>query len=153
MPMAEIVYGSRAAGGQRRRWRGWRRLYQAGLIDPEFATKTTDKSNEIVVGGSGGHHDGAVVALPGGRWRIRSASTRTPTGSPSCFKDKDGAYTFAMGDYTYSFVVVKKGYAHPEIGAEDSQRAERLELRPERRAAVLSELQRDLDAALSRSRS
>jgi putative aldouronate transport system substrate-binding protein len=56
----EIVYGSLQPETKEALAR-LAALYQAGVIDPEFATKTTDNSNEIVVGGKGRHHDGTVV--------------------------------------------------------------------------------------------
>ncbi len=89
-------------------------LYQDGVIDPEFATKNTDKSNEIVVGGKGGIMMGPWW-LPW--WPLADSVSNDPNADwqPFMIKDKDGNYTFAMGDYTYSFVVVKKGYPHPEL--------------------------------------
>ena len=89
-------------------------LYQDGVIDPEFATKNTDASNEIVVGGKGGIMMGPWW-VPW--WPLADSVNLDPNANwqPYMLKDKDGANTFAMGDYTYSFVVVKKGYAHPEV--------------------------------------
>ncbi len=89
-------------------------LYQDGVIDPEFATKNTDASNEILVGGKGGIMMGPWW-VPW--WPLADSVNLDPNANwqPYRLKDKDGAYTFAMGDYTYSFVVVKKGYAHPEV--------------------------------------
>ncbi len=34
---------------------------------------------------------------------------------PFVIKDNKGEYTYSMGAYTYGFVVVRKGYAHPEV--------------------------------------
>ncbi len=89
-------------------------MYQAGLIDPEFATKNTDKSNEIVVGGSGGIMMGPWWLS---WWPLADSVSNDPNANwqPFMIQDKDGAYTFAMGDYTYTFVVVKKDYPHPEL--------------------------------------
>ena len=89
-------------------------MYQAGVIDPEFATKTTDKSNEIIVGGKGGIMMGPWWAS---WWPLADSVKNDPNADwqPFMIQDKDGKYTFAMGDYTNSFVVVKKGYAHPEL--------------------------------------
>jgi putative aldouronate transport system substrate-binding protein len=89
-------------------------LYQDGVIDPEFATKNTDASNEIVVGGKGGIMMGPWW-VPW--WPLADSVNLDPNANwqPYMLKDKEGEYTFAMGDYTYSFVVVKKGYPHPEI--------------------------------------
>jgi putative aldouronate transport system substrate-binding protein len=89
-------------------------LYKEGVIDPEFATKNTDKSNEIVVGGRGGIMMGPWW-VPW--WPLADSVNNDPNADwqPFLIKDKNGNYTFSMGEYTYSFVVVKKGYPHPEI--------------------------------------
>ena len=90
------------------------RMYQDGLIDPDFATKNGDTSNEIVVSGKGGIMIGpwwipwfplndSVKNDPNANWQ------------PFMLKDKNGKYTFSMGDFTNSFVVVKKGYPQPEV--------------------------------------
>mgnify|MGYP000868810125 CR=1 FL=1 len=109
----EIVYGSLQPETKEALAR-LAALYQAGIIDPEFATKTTDNSNEIVVGGKAGIMMGPWW-IPW--WPLADSVNLDPNANwqPFMLKDKDGDYTFAMGDYTYSFVVVKKGYAHPEI--------------------------------------
>ncbi|MCB0068146.1 MAG: extracellular solute-binding protein, partial [Caldilineaceae bacterium] len=49
----EIVYGSIQPETKEALTR-LAAMYQAGIIDPEFATKDGDKANEIVVGGRGG---------------------------------------------------------------------------------------------------
>jgi len=89
-------------------------LYKDGVIDPEFATKDGDKANEIIVGGKGGIMMGPWW-VPW--WPMADAVSNDPDADwqPFMIKDKNGKYTFAMGDYTYSFVVVKQGYAHPEV--------------------------------------
>jgi putative aldouronate transport system substrate-binding protein len=89
-------------------------MYKAGIIDPEFATKNTDKSNEIVVGGNGGIMMGPWWLS---WWPLADSVNSDPNADwqPFMLQDKDGKYSFAMGDYTNSFVVVKKGYPHPEV--------------------------------------
>ncbi|HHY56063.1 MAG TPA: extracellular solute-binding protein [Chloroflexi bacterium] len=89
-------------------------LYKAGIIDPEFATKDTGKANEIIVGGKGGIMMGPWW-IPW--WPLADSVSNDPNANwqPFLIKDKNGEHTFAMGDYTYSFVVVKKGYPHPEL--------------------------------------
>ncbi len=89
-------------------------MYKEGLIDPEFATKDTGKANEIVVGGRGGIMMGPWW-IPW--WPLADSVSNDPNADwqPFLIKDKNGKYTFAMGQYTYSFVVVKKGYPHPEL--------------------------------------
>ncbi len=89
-------------------------MYKDGLIDPEFATKNTDKSNEIIVGGKGGIMFGPWW-IPW--WPLTDSVANDPNADwqPFLIKDKNGEYTFSMGDYTYSFVVVRKGFSNPEI--------------------------------------
>ncbi len=89
-------------------------MYQAGIIDPEFATKNADKANEIVVGGKSGIMMGPWWIS---WWPLADAVNNDPNADwqPYMIKDKNGGYSFGMGGYTYSFVVVKKGYPHPEI--------------------------------------
>jgi putative aldouronate transport system substrate-binding protein len=89
------------------------KMYQDGLIDPDFATKNTDKSNELVVGGKAGIMIGPWWIS---WWPLNDSLKNDPKANwqPFLLKDKNGKHTFSMGDYTNSFVVVKKGFAHPE---------------------------------------
>lgn len=89
-------------------------MYQDGLVDPEFATKNAEKANEAVVGGRSG--------IMFGPWWISwyplsDSVTNDPAANwqPYLIGGESGDYTFAMGDYTNSFIVVKKGFPHPEI--------------------------------------
>lgn len=109
----EIVYGSIQPETKEALTR-LAAMYQAGIIDPEFATKDGDKANEIVVGGRGGIMMGPWWIS---WWPLADSVNNDPNADwqPFMIKDKNGNYTFGMGDYTYSFVVVKKGYPHPEI--------------------------------------
>ncbi len=89
-------------------------MYQAGLIDPDFATKNTDTSNQIVVGGEGGIMIGPWWIS---WWPLNDSVKNDPNADwqPYLLKDNNGQFTYSMGDYTNSFVVVKKGYVHPEV--------------------------------------
>ncbi len=89
-------------------------MYQEGVIDPEFATKNTDKSNELVVGGRAGIMMGPWWTS---WWPLADAVNSDPNADwqPFLIQDKNGDYSYAMGDYTNSFVVVKKGFPHPEV--------------------------------------
>ncbi len=90
------------------------RWYQEGLIDPEFATKDGGKSNEIPVAGKSGIMMGPWW-IPW--WPLVDSVTNDPNADwwPYLIQDKNGGQTFSMGDYTYSYVVVRKGYPHPEV--------------------------------------
>ena len=89
-------------------------MYQDGIIDPDFATKNTDASNEIVVSGRGGIMIGPWWIS---WWPLNDSVKNDPNADwqPFMIKDNNGECTYSMGDYTNSFVVVKKGYAHPEV--------------------------------------
>jgi putative aldouronate transport system substrate-binding protein len=89
-------------------------MYKAGIIDPEFATKNTDKSNELPVGGKSGIMMGPWWIS---WWPLADSVKNDPNADwqPYLIQDKNGDHIYSMGDYTNSFVVVKKGYAHPEI--------------------------------------
>jgi putative aldouronate transport system substrate-binding protein len=108
----EVVYGSVQPEVKEALGR-LAQMYKDGIIDPEFATKDTGKSNEIIVGGKGGVMMGPWW-IPW--WPLNDSVSNDPTANwqPFVLKDKNGNYTFSMGAYTYSYVVVKKGYAHPE---------------------------------------
>lgn len=90
------------------------KMYKDGIIDPEFATKNTDKSNELVVGGKAGLMIGPWW-IPW--WPLNDSlkNDKNANWQPFMIKDKNGKYTYSMGDYTNSFVVVKKGFPHPEV--------------------------------------
>jgi len=109
----EIVYGSVQPETKEALGR-LAQMYTDGLIDPEFATKNTDKSNEIIVGGKGGIMFGPWW-IPW--WPLNDSVTNDPNANwqPFLIKDRNGEYTFSMGDYTTSFVVVREGFSHPEV--------------------------------------
>jgi putative aldouronate transport system substrate-binding protein len=50
-------------------------------------------------------------------WPLSDSVTNDPNADwqPYMLKDKNGEYSFAMGDFTYSFVVVRKGFPQPEV--------------------------------------
>lgn len=109
----EIVYGSvqpeaRAALERLAQW------YQDGLIDPDFATKNTDASNEIIVSGRGGIMIGPWWIS---WWPLADSVRLDPNANwqPFLLKDRNGEHTYSMGDYTNGFVVVRQGYAQPEV--------------------------------------
>jgi len=109
----QVVYGSvqPAAKEALAKLNEW---YQEGLIDPDFATKNTDASNQIVVGGKGGIMIGPWWIS---WWPLNDSVANDPNADwqPFMIQDMNGEYTFSMGDYTNSFVVVRKGFEHPEV--------------------------------------
>lgn len=109
----QIVYGSVQPEAKEALAR-LAQMYKDGVIDPDFATKNTDASNEIVVSGRAGIMIGPWWIS---WWPLNDSVKNDPNADwqPFMIKDNKGAYTYSMGDYTNSFVVVKKGYAHPEV--------------------------------------
>lgn len=109
----EIVYGS-VQPEMKEALAKLAQLYQEGVIDPEFATKTTEKSNELVVGGQAGIMTGPWWIS---WWPLGDSVASDPNADwqPYMLKDKNGEYSFAMGDFTNSFVVVRKGFPQPEV--------------------------------------
>jgi putative aldouronate transport system substrate-binding protein len=108
----EIVYGSvqpetKDALARLAQW------YKDGVIDPEFATKDTAKSNELIASGKAGIMMGPWW-IPW--WPLNDSVTNDPNANwqPYLIQNNDGGYKFSMGGYTNSYVVVKKGYPHPE---------------------------------------
>jgi putative aldouronate transport system substrate-binding protein len=109
----EVVYGS-IQPETREALARLVQMYQDGLIDPDFATKNTDTSNQIVVSGQGGIMNGPWW-IPW--WPLNDSVKNDPNANwqPYVLKGADGKVTFSMGDYTNSFVVVKKGFSNPEV--------------------------------------
>lgn len=108
----EVVYGS-VQPEAREALARLADLYQQGLLDPDFAIKTADQSNELVISGQGGMMVGPWWIS---WWPLVDSVRNDPNADwqPYVIQDMDGEYTYSMGNYTYSFVVVKKGYPHPE---------------------------------------
>ena len=108
----EIVYGSvqpetKEALARLAQW------YQDGIIDPEFATKDTAKANELIASNQAGIMFGPWW-IPW--WPLNDSVTNDPNADwqPYLIQNNDGGYKFSMGGYTNSYVVVKKGFSHPE---------------------------------------
>ncbi|MBI1295776.1 extracellular solute-binding protein [bacterium] len=108
----EIVYGS-VQPEAREALARLVQMYDDGLIDLDFAIKNADQANEIVISGQGG-----IMVGPWwiSWWPLVDSVKNDPNADwqPFMIKDNNGEYTYSMGAYTYGFVVVKKGYEHPE---------------------------------------
>jgi putative aldouronate transport system substrate-binding protein len=109
----EVVYGS-VQPEMKQALEFLARLYREGVIDPEFATKNTDAANELVVSGRAGIMFGPWW-IPW--WPLIDSVTNDPNADwqPYLIENAQGGYTFSMGEYTYSFVVVRRGFEHPEV--------------------------------------
>ncbi|MEE4194434.1 MAG: extracellular solute-binding protein [Anaerolineae bacterium] len=109
----EVVYGSVQPEVKEALIR-LKQMYDDGLIDPEFATSTTDTANQIVVGGKGGIMMGPWWIS---WWPLNDSVANDPNANwqPFLIKGMNGEYTFSMAPCTNGYVVVKKGFEHPEV--------------------------------------
>ena len=94
-----------------------REMYQSGVLDPNFLLRTTTNIIELVVEGKCGSFFGpwwtpnnplmeAMSKNPEANWQPYLIQT-----------DKDGTVSYYSQNPTYKYVVVRKGYEHPEIAA------------------------------------
>ena len=86
--------------------------YQLGLIDPEMAVRKD--SSAAIAGGTAGIYFGEWW---NGYWPLPDAITNDPEANWQAYAvplDKDGMWTPHQGTPATSFVVVRKGYEHPE---------------------------------------
>lgn len=108
----EIVYGS-VQPEAREALARLKELYDAGILDPDFAVKTADQANEAVISGQSG-----IMVGPWwiSWWPLVDSVKNDPNADwqPFMIQNNEGEYKFSMGDYTNSFIVVRKGYPHPE---------------------------------------
>ena len=110
----EVVYGSvqneaKAALGK------LRRMYQQGILDNNFLMRESNNIIELIVSGKCGSFFGpwwspnnplmsAMQKNPNAEWQPYLIQT-----------DKDGQTSFASQNPNDKYVVVRKGYKHPEI--------------------------------------
>lgn len=109
----KIVYGStqpetRDALERLAQW------YRDGILDPEFATKNTDQANELVISGRVG-----IVLGPWwiSWWPLVDSLKIDPEANwqPFMLQANQGEMRYSMNPYTATYVVVRKGYEHPEV--------------------------------------
>jgi len=88
-------------------------LYKAGLLDKEFAVKDFGKVTENVANGKQGIFDFPWWAP---WWPLQDTLKNNSAAEwkPYALKDKNGVFVGTAGAVSTHFVVVKKGYAHPE---------------------------------------
>lgn len=90
-------------------------LYEEGILDPNFLLRSTGNIIDLIVEGTCGSFFGpwwapnnplmeAVKADPTARWEPYLIAT-----------DEDGATSYHSQNPAYKYVVVRKGYEHPEI--------------------------------------
>lgn len=89
-------------------------LYAQGLIDNEFVYKDVNKSNELVAGGKAGLFFGPWW-LP--NWPLNDSVKQNPEIEWKAYLaplDKEGEYNTHMMFPSRDYLVVRKGYEHPD---------------------------------------
>ncbi|AHV98326.1 extracellular solute-binding protein [Paenibacillus sabinae] len=87
-------------------------MYAKGLIDPQLGTRKA--AEEVVVNGKAGMF---FEGFYGGYWPLPSAWENDPRANWQAYAlplDADGKYNIKVSNPSDSFLVVRKGYAHPE---------------------------------------
>lgn len=109
----QVVYGSiqpetKEALARLAQW------YKDGLIDFDFATKNTDQANELVISGQVG-----MVLGPWwiSWWPLVDSLKIEPEANwqPYMLQANEGDMVYSMNPFTAMYVVVRKGYEHPEV--------------------------------------
>lgn len=110
----EIVYGSIQSGAKSALAR-LHKMYQSGILDKQFLLRSQDNIVDLICSGKCGSFFGpwwapnnplmdAKKENPEAEWEPYMIST-----------DSDGGISYASQNPSYKFVVVRKGYEHPEI--------------------------------------
>ncbi|MBC8080998.1 MAG: extracellular solute-binding protein [Gorillibacterium sp.] len=91
--------------------------YKQGLIDKEFALRSDDKNNELVKDGKAGI---MFHAWWGPFWPLSDPLKLNPQNTkadwkPFVIKNVNGKVQQTVGAPSWNFVVVKKGFKHPEL--------------------------------------
>jgi len=91
--------------------------YKAGLIDKEFALRNDDKNNELVKNGKAGI---MFHAWWGPFWPLSDPLKLKPEDAkidwkPFVLKNVNGNVQLTVGAPSWNYVVVKKGFKHPEL--------------------------------------
>lgn len=89
---------------------GW---FEEGLLDPQFGTRTWDDIVALMTNGQTGITFG-VWHIPD--WLLSNVKAMDPDASYTSFalEDENGKVNVAHSDSAGSYVVVRKGYEHPE---------------------------------------
>lgn len=110
----EIVYGS-VQPEVKESLRKLHRMYQSGVLDKQFLLRSTDNIIDIVRTGKSG-------ALFGPWWAANNPLIDSKKYNPHAEwepyliqTDEDGYTTYTSQNPSYKYVVVRKGYEHPEV--------------------------------------
>ncbi|MBR3771835.1 MAG: extracellular solute-binding protein [Clostridium sp.] len=110
----ELVYGSTQPEAKQALER-LQEMYKEGILDPQFLLRSTDNIIELIKRGKSGSFFGpwwapnnplieAKKFNPNAEWQPYLIST-----------DEDGTTSYVSQNPSYKYVVVRKGYEHPEI--------------------------------------
>ena len=109
----EIVYGSltpetREALGLLHEW------FEEGILDPQFGTRTWDDITALLTNGQTGIAFG-IWHIPD--WLLNSVRAVHPGARLKAFvlEDEDGKANVFHNQAANGYIVVRKGYAHPEL--------------------------------------
>lgn len=89
-------------------------MYSEGLIDKQLAVRTTDDCKALLTSGK----SGAVLDNWWGSWTIADSLTLNPDAEWAayvCPVNEDGDVTMFTGNPNSSYIVVRKGFEHPEL--------------------------------------
>ncbi|OPJ60025.1 extracellular solute-binding protein [Clostridium oryzae] len=89
-------------------------MYSKGLIDKQFAVRTTDDCKALLTSGK----SGAVMDNWWGSWTVADTLKLNPKAKWVPYVApvaKDDSLTMFTGNPNSSYVVVRKGYKHPEL--------------------------------------
>ncbi len=89
-------------------------MYSKGLIDKQMAVRTSDDCKALLTSGK----SGAVLDNWWGSWTVMDTLKLDPNAEwvPYCAPvGDDGAVTMFTGNPNSSYIVVRKGYEHPEV--------------------------------------
>lgn len=109
----KAVYGS-IQPGMKKGLEKLSQMYSKGLIDKQMAVRTADDCKALLTSGK----SGAVLDNWWGSWTVMDTLKLDPNAEwvPYCCPvGDDGAVTMFTGNPNSSYIVVRKGYEHPEV--------------------------------------
>lgn len=128
----DVVYGS-TTFGTKQALSEIHEMYAEGLIDKEFALRKNP--DELVLNGKSGAFFGPWW-VP---WALVDAVKKNPKADwmPFMIEDEKGQYNIASVPVSNSFLVVRKGYEHPEAAVVYSNMRVQAERTPDEQAVKL----------------
>ncbi|OKP73837.1 hypothetical protein A3842_21070 [Paenibacillus sp. P3E] len=88
-------------------------MYKKGLIDRQFAVRTSDDRKALLTGGK----SGSFMDNWWGSWTVADSIKLNPNAKWASYvapQSEDGSVTMFTGNPSSSYLVVRKGFEHPE---------------------------------------